>query len=164
MTAVLVVNSGSSSLKYQLVDVDAAEALATGLVERIGQPEGRATHTDGAGAEFREELAIPDHDAAFTWMLRAFAERGPSLDDHAPVAVGHRVVQGGARFFEPSQAERRAAEGCQHGAPEPVRSIGKNRLLRLLEQAEGAPEVAARVGEMSGFEAQGAGPEQRIDG
>lgn len=102
MTDVLVVNSGSSSLKYQLVDVEQGTALATGLVERIGQPEGRATHTDAAGAEFRDELAIPDHDAAFAWMLRAFAERGPSLDENAPVAVGHRVVQGGARFFEPT--------------------------------------------------------------
>lgn len=107
MTTVLVVNSGSSSLKYQLVDVAAGEALATGLVERIGQGEGRATHTvphpsDGSGGEFRDELAIPDHDAAFSWMLGAFAEHGPSLHEHAPVAVGHRVVQGGARFFEPT--------------------------------------------------------------
>jgi acetate kinase len=102
MTTVLVVNSGSSSMKYQLVDVDAGEALATGLIERIGRPSGRATHTDAAGQSFRDDLDVADHDAAFAWMLRAFAEHGPSLDDHAPVAVGHRVVQGGARFFEPT--------------------------------------------------------------
>jgi acetate kinase len=102
VTTVLVVNSGSSSMKYQLVDVEAGEALATGLIERIGRPEGRATHTDAAGREFREELDVPDHDGAFAWMLRAFAEQGPSLEAHAPVAVGHRVVQGGARFFEPT--------------------------------------------------------------
>lgn len=102
MTAVLVVNSGSSSMKYQLVDVDAGEALATGLVERIGQPAGRATHTDAAGSVRRDEVAVADHDAAFAWMLRAFADHGPSLEAHAPVAVGHRVVQGGARFFEPT--------------------------------------------------------------
>jgi acetate kinase len=102
MTTVLVVNSGSSSMKYQLVDVDAGEALATGLIERIGRPSGRVTHTDAAGQSFRDDLDVADHDAAFAWMLRAFAEHGPSLDDHAPVAVGHRVVQGGARFFEPT--------------------------------------------------------------
>jgi acetate kinase len=102
VTAVLVVNSGSSSLKYQLVDVEAGTPLATGLVERIGLAEGRATHTGAAGGEVRDELAIPDHDAAFSWMLDAFAEHGPSLEEHAPVAVGHRVVQGGARFFEPA--------------------------------------------------------------
>ncbi|MFE5672272.1 acetate/propionate family kinase [Agromyces sp. NPDC056523] len=102
MTTVLVVNSGSSSLKYQLLDVEEGEALATGLVERIGQPEGLATHSDATGRELRDELAIPDHDAAFAWMLRAFADHGPSLEAHPPVAVGHRVVQGGARFFEPT--------------------------------------------------------------
>jgi acetate kinase len=102
VTAVLVVNSGSSSLKYQLVDVEAGRPLATGLVERIGQPEGRATHTGAAGDDVRDELAIPDHDAAFSWMLDAFAQHGPSLEEHAPIAVGHRVVQGGARFFEPT--------------------------------------------------------------
>ncbi|WP_400994378.1 acetate/propionate family kinase [Agromyces sp. GXQ0307] len=102
MTTVLVVNSGSSSLKYQLVDVTAGAALASGLVERIGAGEGRATHTDASGRAHREEVSVADHHAAFAWMLRAFAEHGPSLDAHPPVAVGHRVVQGGARFFEPT--------------------------------------------------------------
>jgi acetate kinase len=117
VSVVLVVNSGSSSLKYQLVDVDAGEALATGLIERIGQREGRATHTvrhpagadgsevarqDAADEMFRVEAAVPDHDAAFARMLEAFADHGPSLDEHPPVAVGHRVVQGGARFVEPT--------------------------------------------------------------
>ncbi|MRX43449.1 acetate/propionate family kinase [Agromyces kandeliae] len=99
---VLVVNSGSSSLKYQLVDVAAEEALASGLVERIGAGVGRATHADASGDVVREEVSVADHHAAFAWMLRAFAEHGPSLEGHAPVAVGHRVVQGGARFFEPT--------------------------------------------------------------
>lgn len=112
MSVVLVVNSGSSSLKYQLVDVEAGEALASGLIERIGQREGRATHTvrhpepsespDAADETFRDEVAVPDHDAAFARMLAAFADHGPSLDEHPPVAVGHRVVQGGARFVEPT--------------------------------------------------------------
>jgi acetate kinase len=45
VSIVLVVNSGSSSMKYQLIDVEAAEPLASGLIERIGQADGRATHT-----------------------------------------------------------------------------------------------------------------------
>ena len=111
MSVVLVVNSGSSSMKYQLIDVEAAEPLASGLIERIGQAEGRATHTvrhpssagsDAADETYRVDVAVPDHDAAFARMLEAFAEHGPSLDEHPPVAVGHRVVQGGARFFEPT--------------------------------------------------------------
>jgi acetate kinase len=113
MTPVLVVNSGSSSFKYQLIDMDAEVTLASGLVERIGEPLGRATHTvtapapDGGGATFTDatytrELPIPDHTAGFGVMLDAFASDGPSLADHAPVAVGHRVVHGGARYFEPT--------------------------------------------------------------
>ena len=48
------------------------------------------------------EATILDHDAAFARMLASFAEHGPSLGEYPPVAVGHRVVQGGARFFEPT--------------------------------------------------------------
>lgn len=152
MSVVLVVNSGSSSFKYQLIDMDAEQVLASGLVERIGEDVGRSTHTvtsaalassspslaervkrdeapdtdehGGAGgldrppvaaprpavtsvptmldATYTRELPIPDHTAGFQVMLDAFAENGPSLDDRAPVAVGHRVVHGGARFFEPT--------------------------------------------------------------
>lgn len=116
MTPVLVVNSGSSSFKYQLIDMDAAATLASGLVERIGEGVGRATHTvtapaappaTGAAATYTDatytrELPIPDHTAGFQVMLDAFASDGPSLDDQRPIAVGHRVVHGGARFFEPT--------------------------------------------------------------
>src|SRR6478736_2101614 len=112
MSVVLVVNSGSSSFKYQLIDMDAEAVLAAGLVERIGQAVGESSHTvyfrgDGAApavtdATYRRELPIPDHTAGFRVMLDAFAEHGPSLADRAPIAVGHRVVHGGARFFEPT--------------------------------------------------------------
>lgn len=111
MNAVLVVNSGSSSFKYQLIDMDAEAVLASGLVERIGEEQGSSTHTvyatPGSAATFTDasytrELPIPDHTAGFDVMLAAFADNGPSLDTHRPLAVGHRVVHGGARFFEPT--------------------------------------------------------------
>jgi acetate kinase len=115
MSTVLVVNSGSSSFKYQLMDMSTESTLASGLVERIGQPLGRATHklhaaafASGEGAptvldaESTRELPIPDHTAGFQVMLDAFAADGPSLEQHPPIAVGHRVVHGGARFFEPT--------------------------------------------------------------
>lgn len=112
MSVVLVVNSGSSSFKYQLLDAASERVLATGLVERIGQATGHARHTvrqapdatDGAptasSATHEIDRPIPDHTAGFDIMLRAFDEHGPSLAQHPPVAVGHRVVHGGARFFE----------------------------------------------------------------
>jgi len=99
MPVVLVVNSGSSSFKYQLIEMDGEHVLASGLVERIGEPAGRAEHKT-AGESFEIERPIPNHTAGFRLMLDAFAGHGPSLDEHAPVAVGHRVVHGGARFFE----------------------------------------------------------------
>jgi acetate kinase len=105
MSLVLVINSGSSSFKYQLIDVESEHSLASGLVERIGGPMGAARHrVQGAAGdvESSRELPIPDHTAGFAVMLDAFAERGPSLVDEPPVAVGHRVVQGGARFFQPT--------------------------------------------------------------
>ncbi|CAL4859167.1 acetate kinase [Microbacterium sp. MM2322] len=112
MTPVLVINSGSSSFKYQLVDVENERALASGLVERIGEETGIATHTVFLGGEAtsvaatkatsRIERPIPDHTTGFAVMLEAFAAHGPSLENARPVAVGHRVVQGGARFFEPT--------------------------------------------------------------
>jgi acetate kinase len=113
VSVVLVVNSGSSSFKYQLIDMEAETVLASGLVERIGEPMGRSMHTvfpapgDGPApavldATYERELPIPDHTAGFAVMLEAFAENGPSLQEHAPTAVGHRVVHGGARFFAPT--------------------------------------------------------------
>lgn len=101
MSIVLVVNSGSSSFKYQLIDMGDQIVLASGLVERIGDAQGRALHTvREAGATHEISRRIPDHTTGFQVMLDAFADHGPSLAAHAPSAVGHRVVHGGARFFE----------------------------------------------------------------
>ena len=101
MSAVLVVNSGSSSLKYQLIDAEGEEALASGLIERIGEASGHIRHK-GPGGAWETTLAIPDHTAAFRVMLDAFSAEGPNLDEHPLAAVGHRVVHGGKRFFEPT--------------------------------------------------------------
>ncbi|MCU1561216.1 acetate kinase [Mycetocola sp.] len=111
MSIVLVVNSGSSSFKYQLIDMATEQTLATGLVERIGESSGRSVHTipwddvpsaDRTDAPRTTErtLPIPDHTAGFRVMLDAFEANGPSLTQHPLRAVGHRVVHGGKRFFE----------------------------------------------------------------
>ena len=106
MSAVLVINSGSSSIKYQLIEMDTEQTLASGLIERIGEPIGASTHKRrNAAGEWEtstSELPIPDHTAGFAIMLQAFEEHGPSLAEHPPVVVGHRVVHGGARFYEPT--------------------------------------------------------------
>ena len=114
MSVVLVINSGSSSLKYSLIDLDREAELASGLIERIGQDVSTVGHTvrvvAGPGepvpamlaAKHSDAQPIADHQAAFEVMLQQFAAHGPQLAEHPPVAVGHRVVHGGARFFEPT--------------------------------------------------------------
>ncbi|KJL25903.1 Acetate kinase [Microbacterium oxydans] len=113
MSAILVINSGSSSLKYSLIDIEQENLLASGLIERIGQESSPVAHTvrpavDGdavptmVDATFRSDRPIADHAEAFEVMREQFAAHGPSLDEHRPVAVGHRVVHGGARFYAPT--------------------------------------------------------------
>lgn len=113
MSAILVINSGSSSLKYSLLDIEHERVLANGLIERIGQTTSPVSHSavnavdaDAAptmlDATYRSEQTIADHATAFEVMREQFATHGPSLDEHRPVAVGHRVVHGGARFYAPT--------------------------------------------------------------
>ena len=98
---VLVINAGSSSLKYSLVDARTGEAAATGLVERIGEEQSHHVHHGPAG-EFEDDQAVADHEAALEAAVRAFATHGPALADVDIVAVGHRVVHGGNRFAAPA--------------------------------------------------------------
>ena len=105
MSDILVVNSGSSSLKYQLIDMTTERTLASGLIERIGERAGRAVHTipsdevpsvdrTDAPSTTERELPIADHVAAFGVMLEAFEAHGPSLD---AASAGRRRPSGRAR-------------------------------------------------------------------
>ncbi|WNV74031.1 acetate/propionate family kinase [Geodermatophilus sp. DSM 44513] len=102
---VLVLNAGSSSLKYAVVDVGAATSLASGLAERVGQPTGRLTHRGADGAPRVTERPLPDHAAALGAALDAFAEAGPDLSGVGLTAVAHRVVHGGTRFATPVRVD-----------------------------------------------------------
>lgn len=95
---VLVINSGSSSLKYQLVDPETGEALANGLVERIGESTGSLRHTHG-DETVTSDLPVEDHGVALARVIDTCNEVGPNLRESGIVAVGHRVVQGG-KFFD----------------------------------------------------------------
>ena len=98
---VLVINSGSSSLKYSLVNPRSGEDVASGLVERIGEHRGVLTHRGPAG-EVRTERPVANHEEALRSALDAFRDHGPALDDVRLEAVGHRVVHGGAAFSAPT--------------------------------------------------------------
>ena len=99
---VLVINSGSSSIKYQLVDLESGEGLASGLVEKIGEPvDGHYKH-EYNGEKHELEEPIHDHEQGLKRVLGFFEEYGPNLSEAGIVAVGHRVVQGGSIFPKPA--------------------------------------------------------------
>jgi acetate kinase len=83
---VLVINSGSSSLKFQLVEPDSGVARASGHIERIGE----------------ESSSVPDHDAALRRAFDTLADDGIDLRACGLTAVGHRVVHGGTEFYRPT--------------------------------------------------------------
>ncbi|MFD0317361.1 acetate kinase [Streptomyces flavalbus] len=101
---VLVLNSGSSSVKYQLLDMSDNARLAVGLVERIGEETSRLKHTPlHGGGETREwNGPIADHEAALKAVSAELAKDGLGLDSPELAAIGHRVVHGGRHFTEPT--------------------------------------------------------------
>ncbi|MET7673734.1 acetate kinase [Streptomyces seoulensis] len=102
-TRVLVLNSGSSSLKYQLLDMRDNSRLAVGLVERIGEQTSRLRHTPLATGETREQSGpIADHETALKAVAEELARDGLGLDSPELAAIGHRVVHGGMFFTEPT--------------------------------------------------------------
>ncbi|MGW7573127.1 acetate kinase [Streptomyces sp. NPDC054765] len=103
-TRVLVLNSGSSSVKYQLLDMHDGSRLAAGLVERIGEGASRLAHSPlhSGGATRDTEGAIADHEAALKAVAAELAADGLGLDSPELAAIGHRVVHGGLKFTEPT--------------------------------------------------------------
>ncbi|WP_420865863.1 acetate/propionate family kinase, partial [Mycolicibacterium holsaticum] len=99
---VLVVNSGSSSLKCQLIDPDSGASLADGTVERIGEDSALAGVSAGEREARRDGPAIVDHEAALRTTFDLLEEVGTSLDAVNLVAVGHRAVHGGRSFYQPT--------------------------------------------------------------
>ena len=97
---ILVINAGSSSLKYQLIDMEDESVIAKGNCERIGIDGSFITHKTGDGREYREECPFPDHTAAFNKLAEVLTTGDYKvLDDLAEIAaVGHRVVQGAEKF------------------------------------------------------------------
>ncbi|MGW1883003.1 acetate kinase [Streptomyces sp. NPDC001970] len=103
-TRVLVLNSGSSSVKYQLLDMRDSARLAVGLVERIGEETSRLVHTPltGGGTKRERTGPIADHDAALKAVAEELTQDGLGLDSPELAAIGHRVVHGGLKFTEPT--------------------------------------------------------------
>jgi acetate kinase len=98
---VLVLNSGSSSVKFQLVQPDSGASLADGIVERIGEDASSASLTVGEREVGRGD-PVADHEAALRTAFELFDAAGAELGSVGLVAVGHRVVHGGPDFYRPT--------------------------------------------------------------
>jgi acetate kinase len=103
---ILVLNSGSSSIKYQLFDSEDWPSLASGAVSRIGERVGDLScrWTDAEGVDHRRDdnLAIPDHHAAIAHIIEGLRESRTLADLDELGAIGHRVVHGGEVFHSPT--------------------------------------------------------------
>ncbi|MDO3636504.1 acetate kinase [Mycolicibacterium arseniciresistens] len=98
---VLVLNSGSSSVKFQLIQPDSGASLADGVVERIGEESSSASLTLGEREVSRDDK-VADHEAALRTVFELFEEAGAQLGSVGLVAVGHRVVHGGPDLYRPT--------------------------------------------------------------
>lgn len=128
---VLVINCGSSSLKYQLIDSDSEEVLAKGLCERIGIDGSAITHQRAGESKVKTEVAMPDHTVAVRLVIEKLTDQEcgviQSLEEID--AVGHRIVHGGEKFASSvilDDAVMEAIEECNDLAPlhNPANLIG----------------------------------------
>ncbi|MBW2529348.1 MAG: acetate kinase [Deltaproteobacteria bacterium] len=142
---VLVINSGSSSIKYQLLAMPAGEVIAKGLVQRIGEPEGKLEqHAGGHDVEHAEPIV--DHARGLERLVQLLTEgeHGPLDSVEAIGAVGHRVVHGGEHFKESALIDDevvRAIEDHSELAPlhNPPNLLGIQVARKLLPEV---PQVA----------------------
>ena len=136
---ILVINCGSSSLKYQLINSDSEAVLAKGLCDRIGIDGSVLTHTPAGKDKVRIETPMPNHTVAVQLVIDALtnAEHGviKSLDEIG--AVGHRVVHGGEKFASSvviTDEVMKAIEECNDLAPlhNPANLIGINSCKEIM--------------------------------
>ena len=136
---VLVINCGSSSLKYQLISSDTEEVLAKGLCERIGIDGSAITHAPAGGEKITEEHPMPDHTEAVRLVIEKLTDDKvgviKSLDEID--AVGHRIVHGGEKFASSvviTDEVQKAIEDCNDLAPlhNPANLIGVNSCKAIM--------------------------------
>ena len=106
MKLVLVINSGSSSLKYQFFRTGTYEVIASGVLERIGESNSLLKHRwmneEGTYNHVEESRHVPDHRAGFDWIVEVNEKTESTADRGELYGIGHRVVHGGEAFHEPT--------------------------------------------------------------
>ncbi|GAA2730726.1 acetate kinase [Pedococcus aerophilus] len=139
---VLVVNAGSSSLKYQVLDAVTGATAATGIVERIGGAAHLGHTHDGQTHE--QDVIAGDHREALVAARSALREHGPDLDAVGLFAVGHRVVHGGPRFTEPVVIDDDVIDAIEELVPlAPLHNPANLEGIRSARKSfPGVPQVA----------------------
>ncbi len=136
---ILVINCGSSSLKFQLINSETEQCIAKGLCERIGIEGSMITYAPEGGEKEKTETPMPDHTEAIRLVLEALTNEKTgvvkSLDEIG--AVGHRIVHGGEKFANATiidEAVMKAIEECNDLAPlhNPANLIGINACKSLM--------------------------------
>ena len=142
---ILVINCGSSSLKFQLINAESEEILAKGLCERIGI-DGRLTYQPAGGEKEISEKAMPTHTEAIQFVIDALTnEKTGVVKSLSEIgAVGHRIVHGGEKFASSvviTEEVKKAVEECNDLAPlhNPANLIGVEACEKLMP---GTPMVA----------------------
>ena len=120
---ILVINAGSSSIKYELFDMDRHRVIAQGMAEKIGEENGSLTHKritfGGDTAENKTTGKIDDHHQALTRIVELLIdpETGVIKDKSQITAVGHRVVHGGESFHSPTVIDARVMDAIRENIP-----------------------------------------------
>jgi acetate kinase len=116
---ILVINAGSSSLKYQLIDMDTEKMLCKGNCERIGQEKGSFSHKTADGRKTSSEPALPDHKAAFKLVTQILVDKefGVIKNLSEIAAIGHRVAQGGSIFHHSVLVDEEVIKGVESLVP-----------------------------------------------
>ena len=136
---ILVINCGSSSLKFQLIDSETEKCIAKGICERIGIEGSQITYTPAGGEKEQTVTPMPDHTEAIRLVLEALTNPKTgvvkSLDEIG--AVGHRIVHGGEKFAASTiitDEVMKAIEECNDLAPlhNPANLIGINACKKLM--------------------------------
>lgn len=142
---ILVINCGSSSLKYQLFNMDNEEVMAKGLVERIGIDGSRLVQEVGE-EEWVNETAIPDHNTAVKLVFAALTDdkQGVIHSMEEIDAVGHRVVHGGEKFTESTLVDEDVIAAIEQVIPfSPLHNPANLQGIKAAQDAlPGKPNVA----------------------
>ena len=141
---ILVINSGSSSIKYRLFDMTEKTVLASGVMEQIGETESRLTHhtrnSQGEMEEIVNSEPVADHQAGFQLIGAALNESGALQDTQELSGIGHRVVHGGEEFKQPTLINKKVIDTIRRLSPlAPLHNPAN--LLGIEVAMQSAPQV-----------------------